>query len=223
VAERRDLASELQHQMAQVRMGASELETLTGLKRATIYYILNGKTLAPKPETLAKIARALATDPVNSSRFDRSRLGLIFRSLMSASGQSIERIFASKDIFDESGERKVIRRHTPILNVPGVGMIEDVETERRGMRVLEHSTELSDLAQGLHEAIENGRVGDTFREILMVKGILRSILDAIDPDYDYHEPSEAISESDAALDQELRQDEDEHRRRSRARSQLRQP
>src|SRR4051812_49329673 len=79
------LASVLSRWIRQERLRPADIERASGITRAHLWLMTSGKVSRPTPETLRKLARALATDPHTGER-DRVKAELALRELSEAAG-----------------------------------------------------------------------------------------------------------------------------------------
>jgi transcriptional regulator with XRE-family HTH domain len=85
------VGEELRRLRSETRLNPTDLERLTGIKRATIYYIENGRTKRPDPGTLRRLAVGFATIPRSDPLDDKPTVldtaeMAAFRRLMIAAG-----------------------------------------------------------------------------------------------------------------------------------------
>jgi transcriptional regulator with XRE-family HTH domain len=153
------------------RLSQRKLAAISGVSHTTIARLESGKAgsrgkpVRPSPDTISALAHGLAER--GTRVVSEGRLRSIYARLMQAAAYRLAMVNDPGETVDR------------VLATPE-------EREERERRAVETSMELGELADGLKEAVDNGKIGRDRREILMVIGILRSILDSVDPDFEYH-------------------------------------
>jgi transcriptional regulator with XRE-family HTH domain len=79
------LAAVLQRLMRQERLRPHQVAAASGLTRAHLWLLLNGRIARPTPETIRKLAVGLATDPYDNV-VDQDKRILLLRQLSAAAG-----------------------------------------------------------------------------------------------------------------------------------------
>lgn len=103
------LATVLKRWMRRERLRPNEVAGLAGISRAHLWLMLNGRVARPTPETLRKLARALASDP-HERTVDRLKRDEALRELALVAGYP--------DLADRADAGELIRAIMAVVGNP---------------------------------------------------------------------------------------------------------